>query len=199
MLLTGKNLIHYFTYPTMKVLGIATSPRKGTSQSLIEHILSGAEKAGAETELLRLCDLDIKPCTGCGVCKTDVGCNISDDMDGLYQKLVKSDVVVVGSPIYWFRLNAQAYPFIDRFYGYFTSDFACNMPKGKKIVTALTCGGDDITDMNNSNEYLKKVFQFLGFVDGGYIWQNNCMSPDDIAKYPDKIKEAEQLGRTLVK
>jgi multimeric flavodoxin WrbA len=119
-------------------------------------------------------------------------------MPDLWEKIVQSDAIIIGSPIYWFRLNAQVYPFIDRIYGYISPDFTCDIPKGKKIVVALTCGGEDIEDMNSGNEYLKKVFQFLGFVNAGFIWQNNCTKLNDLANFPDKIKEAKQLGKSLV-
>jgi multimeric flavodoxin WrbA len=188
-----------FSYHFMKILGIATSPRKGAnSQTLVEHILAGAKDAGAKTELVRICDLDIGPCTGCGVCQTGEACVIDDDMEGLWEKMTNADAIVLGSPVYWNRLNAQAYPFIDRFYAHF-KDFSCDLPKGKKIVFALTCGGVGPDVLNSINTYVKNVFQFLGCIDAGFIWQNNCLLPKDLAKYPEKIKEAKQLGKSLVK
>ena len=184
----------------MKVLGICSSPRLGgNSQSLVEHILSGAKDAGASTEIIRLCDLNIQPCTGCNVCKTGSDCNIPDDMPGLIEKMTDADAVIFGSPVYWFRLNAQAYPFIDRFYSLLNPDFSTNFPKGKKFVVALTSGGTGADVLNPINDYLKNVFKFLGFCDAGFIWQNNCMMPKDLAGYPEKIAQAEQLGRELIK
>ncbi|MDD4127531.1 MAG: flavodoxin family protein, partial [Methanomicrobium sp.] len=160
----------------MKILGIASSPRKGAnSQTLVEYVLAGAKEAGAETELIRLCDWYILPCTGCDICHTGRDCVIEDDMAEIYEKMAESDAVVFGSPIYWFRLNAQAYPFIDRFYAYFREDFSTDFPKGKKFVSALTCGSVGPEVLNPVNDYLKKVFNFLGFVDAGFIWQNNCL------------------------
>lgn len=183
----------------MKVIGIASSPRKGgNSQTLVEHILSGAREAGATTERVRLCDLDIQPCKGCNTCKTGQPCVIQDDMGELYEKLADADAVVFGSPVYWFRLNAQAYPFIDRFYAYLKPDFTTDFPKGKKFVTAFTCGGVGPEVLNPLNDYLKNVFSFLGFVDAGFIWQGQCYQLDDLAKYPEKIEEAKALGRSLV-
>ena len=185
----------------MKILGIATSPRNGgNSQTLVEHILAGAKEAGAKTELLRICDLDIAPCTGCGTCKREEdGCIIDDDMSVLNEKLVEADVVVLGSPVYWFRLNAQAYPFIDRFYALLKPDFSTDFPKGKKIVLALTCGGAGPEVLNSINAYVKNVFAFLGFTDAGFIWQNQCLARDDLMKFPKKVEEAKSLGRSLAR
>ncbi|MDD1723628.1 MAG: flavodoxin family protein [Methanospirillum sp.] len=183
----------------MKIIGIVSSPRKGgNSQTLVGHILSGAKEAGADTELIRLCDMDIEPCNGCNICKSGNGCAIKDDWALLCERLAEADAVVFGSPIYWFRLNAQAYPFLDRFYALLKRDFTCDFPKGKKLVVALTCGGAGPETLNPVNEYLKNVFNYLGFVNAGFIWQNNCLKPDDLANYPEKIEEARGLGRSLV-
>lgn len=184
----------------MKILGIASSPRKGgNSQTLVEHILEGAREAGATTELVRLCDLDIAPCNGCNTCRQGKECVFADDMGDLYDTMVRADAVIFGSPVYWWRLNAQAYPFIDRLYGTIGPDFSTDFPKGKKFVVALTCGGVGPEVLNPINEYLKGVFKFLGFVDAGFIWQNHCLAPDDLKQYPEKIREAKELGRALAK
>lgn len=184
----------------MKILGIASSPRKGgNSQTLVEHILEGAREAGADTELIRLCDQEIEPCRGCGSCKKEGRCAIPDEMATLLEKMAASDAVVFGSPVYWFRLNSQAYPFLDRFYCLLKPDFSTEFPKGKKLVVALTCGGVGPDVLNPINAYLKNVFRFLGFSDAGFIWQNQCYLTSDLAKYPEKIEEAKGLGRSLVK
>ncbi|MFA5332528.1 MAG: flavodoxin family protein [Methanoregula sp.] len=184
----------------MKVIGIASSPRKGAnSQTLVEHVLSGARKAGATTELVRLCELDIRPCLGCNDCKKGNGCVQKDDLAGLVKKLEKADAVVIGSPVYWGRLNAQAYPFIDRCYSLLKSDFSTDFPKGKKLAVALTCGGMGMEALAPVDAYVKHIFSFLGFADAGFVWQNQCYLPHDLAKFPDAIKKAEDLGKMLVK
>ena len=184
----------------MKVIGIVSSPRKGgNSQALVEHVLSGAKEAGADTELVRLCDLEINPCTACFVCRNEGECVIQDDMTQIYEKLADADAVIFGAPIYFYRLNAQAYPFLDRLFALFKPDFSCRLPEGKKFVVALTCNtcGEEI--LNPMNEYLKNVFKMMGFIDAGYIWQNYLLMPGDLSKYPKKIEGARKIGISLVK
>lgn len=184
----------------MKVLGIATSPRRGAnSQTLVENILAGAKEAGAKTEIVRLCMMNIQPCLGCNKCKTEGDCVIEDDMEMLLEKLEGADAVVLGSPVYWGRLNAQAYPFIDRLYALITPEFTTDFPKGKKIAVALTCGGMEPEAMKPINDYVKFVFGFLGFVDGGFVCQNHCLLPEDLAQFPETLQKAKELGRALVK
>ncbi len=184
----------------MKVLGIATSPRIGAnSQTLVEHILFGAEEAGAECELVRLCDWYILPCNACDVCHSGGECVIDDDMEEIISKMKEADALVFGSPVYWFRLNAQAYPFIDRFYAYIKDDFTTDFPKGKKFAAALTCGSVGPDVLNPINDYLKRVFSFLGYTDAGFIWQNSCLLPHDILKFEKTLEDAKKLGASLAK
>ena len=184
----------------MKIIGIATSPRKGAnSQALVEHILTGAKKAGAQTELVRLCELDIKPCLGCNSCKKGNGCVQKDDFAGLVKKLEKADSIVIGSPVYWGRLNGQAYPFIDRCYSLLKADFSTDFPKGKKIAVALTCGSNGEEVVTPIDAYVKRIFSFLGCTDAGFVWQNQCYQPHDLAQYPDAVRRAEGLGASLLK
>jgi len=54
---------------TNKVLGLIGSARRwGNSEVLVREALLGAQKTGASTEMLRLTDLHIEPCTGCMRC-----------------------------------------------------------------------------------------------------------------------------------
>lgn len=62
----------------MKVLGIVGSPHKeGNTEILTSSVLKGAEEEGAETELIRLTELNINYCKAChrclkeGICATD--------------------------------------------------------------------------------------------------------------------------------
>ncbi len=183
----------------MKVIGLSASPRKGNSYSLVEHVLAGAKEAGAEIELIRLSNADINPCKGCNACKGGDSCIQDDGMTEIYQKLMDADAVVFGSPVYFYRLAAQAYPLLDRLFALLNPDFSPRIPAGKKFVLALTCGSAGEEVLNPINAYMKNVFSMFGFKDAGFIWQNTLMAPDELNKFPDKINEAVALGKALVK
>jgi multimeric flavodoxin WrbA len=87
----------------MKVLGIVGSPRKnGNTQFLVNIILEGARQAGAETEMVRLADLNIRECDGCHSCWKGRPCVKDDDMNGIYEKIAANDVIVFGTPVFWY-------------------------------------------------------------------------------------------------
>ncbi len=183
----------------MKVLGISFSPRAGNSQTLVEHILKGAQDAGAETELIRFCDLQVKNCKGCGFCKMpgNSTCSIKDDMAELYKKIGSADAVVLGAPVYFGRMNSPAYTFIDRFYAMLNPDFSLRISGGKKMAVAVTCGSGPAEDIEKINGYLTAIGGYFGWTNKGLIYERNLMEKDAILKCADKLKEAEKLGKAL--
>ena len=92
----------------MKVLGISCGRKNSNTEILVKEALMGAEEIGAEVEIIRLLDLDIKPCTGCNSCVIDLfekggagDCVIkNDDFPFIDDKILEADALVVGSPIY---------------------------------------------------------------------------------------------------
>jgi multimeric flavodoxin WrbA len=99
----------------MKVLGISGSPVKnGNVDLLIQQVLKGAESKGAKTEILYLDDLNISPCKSCGKNPEPKFCFIKDDMEKVYAKLKSSDVLILGSPVYFDTVSAQMKLFLDR-------------------------------------------------------------------------------------
>jgi multimeric flavodoxin WrbA len=91
----------------MKILGLSCGRRMSNTEILVKEALMGAEEAGAEVEIVRLMDLDLKPCTGCNSCVIDIfehagsgKCVIKDDLAWIDEKILECDGIIVGSPIY---------------------------------------------------------------------------------------------------
>src|SRR5512136_653761 len=99
----------------MKILGLCCSPRRqGNTEVLLEVALQGAVEEGAEVELYAVAGKNIKPCVGCRACGDTGECAVKDDMQGLYNKLLSSDGIIFGTPIYFYSMTAQAKTVIDR-------------------------------------------------------------------------------------
>jgi multimeric flavodoxin WrbA len=92
----------------MKILGLTCGRKLSNTEIVVKEALMGAEEMGAEVELVRLLDLDIKPCTGCNSCVIDLleragsgECVIkNDDFRFIDDKILDCDGLVLGSPIY---------------------------------------------------------------------------------------------------
>jgi len=91
----------------MKLLGLGAGRKNGNSEILLKEALMAAKEQGVKVELLRLHDLNIKPCIGCISCSKDQqsggtgACVIKDDdMPFFNEKLLECDGIVLGVPVY---------------------------------------------------------------------------------------------------
>ncbi len=101
----------------MQVIGFVGSPRVGgNTETLVAEVLRGAASVGAGVEQVTLNKLKITPCQGCDACKKLKHCRLNDDMLPLHAKLLAADVIVVGTPIYFWGPSAQTKAFLDRWY-----------------------------------------------------------------------------------
>ena len=99
----------------MKILGIVCSPRKGgNTEILVKEALASAREAGAQTELVSVVGQNIAPCDACGSCGKTGVCHIQDDMQSIYQQLEAADAIILGSPVYFGSVSAQAKAIMDR-------------------------------------------------------------------------------------
>jgi multimeric flavodoxin WrbA len=118
----------------LRVIGISGSPRRsGNTDSLLDKALEGALSEGAFVEKIFLNDLAFKPCQACGRCHRTGVCGIRrDDMGGIYEKIERSDAVIVASPIYFGTVTAQLKAMIDRFHGVWVAKNVLKLRRGDK-------------------------------------------------------------------
>ncbi|MFC2063371.1 flavodoxin family protein, partial [Chloroflexota bacterium] len=84
----------------MKVIGIIGSPRKGGNTEIVtRHALEAVAAEGIDTEVVRLCELEIKGCNACGVCEKEENCPINDDLLVVYNKMKAADAIILASPV----------------------------------------------------------------------------------------------------
>jgi multimeric flavodoxin WrbA len=102
----------------MKITVINGSPRgaEGNTHFMVREFAQGAEDAGAEIETVFLIEKRIQHCRGCFACwrQTPPRCAIDDDMAGLLEKLVSSDVLVFATPLYVDNVTGLMKNFMDR-------------------------------------------------------------------------------------
>ncbi len=88
----------------MKLLGLSCGRKMGNTEILIKEALIGAEEKGAAVELLRMLDLEIKPCKFCKVCPArqdgPEACIQKDDAAFLYNTFMDCDGIILGAPVY---------------------------------------------------------------------------------------------------
>ncbi len=104
-----------------RLVAFVGSPRPGgNTDTLADAALSAFVAAGGEAEKVMLNFLHIRPCQGCLACMRGEGlegfCAVSDDMQGLYRKMLDADALLWATPVYMWSPSAQMKTFLDRLF-----------------------------------------------------------------------------------
>jgi multimeric flavodoxin WrbA len=181
------------------LLGVVGSPRKkGNTHILVSRILEGAAAEGAAAETLFLGDLNIRECDGCHVCWKGRQCTKKDDMNAIYPKIIQSDIIVFGTPVYWYGPTALMKCFIDRFV-YFNCPENRAAIKGKSAVIAVPFEEENLRTADLLVKFFKKSLQYLEMRLIGKILVPGVGSRGDILIKPASLKEGYELGRKLAR
>lgn len=135
----------------MNIVMINGSPRHGNVYAAINAFREGAE--GENTvEILEASKLNVSPCNGCNACECYKGCVAADDSNAVVDKLAAADMIVFGTPVYWWGMSAQLKTIIDKCY--------CKgaLLKGKKIGV-IVCGGAPTDD--EEYELIRRQFECM--------------------------------------
>jgi len=100
----------------LKITMLNGSPRpRGVMARILEVFTEGLKSAGeVEVETLLASRLGVASCMHCDSCiKTGV-CVIKDDAQNVFEKMMDSDLMVVGSPVYFAGVPGACKSLIDR-------------------------------------------------------------------------------------
>ena len=107
-----------------KVIVISTSLRTGSNSDMMaDKFIEGALKSGNEVEKISLINKDIRFCRGCLTCQKLGKCVINDDVNAIMQKVLNADVIVWGTPIYYYEMSGQMKVLIDRMNAMYNLDY----------------------------------------------------------------------------
>ena len=98
----------------------------------MREALEAAREAGCDTEIIQVADKNITPCDGCGACRKKGVCRIDDDMQAIYRQMELADGIILGTPVYFINVSAQAKAVMDRTYA-----FLFNRRLRGKVAAAL--------------------------------------------------------------
>lgn len=173
----------------MYILGISGSPKgpKSTSQRLVRQVLDAAQAAGAETELIDLSAIHIDYCTACGACYVKGACVLKDEFAAVHEKMLASDGLVFGSPLYFWSCTAQFKTLIDRM----ADTVHCQRFIGKYGCAVGTAGGPDADVVTT---YLNELLVRFGAFSVG----NAGASPAIPGAMDTALAQASALGAALV-
>lgn len=85
-------------------------------QSLGQRVFELMKSKGVDVEYISTVGLNVKPCYSCGGCSTKTygKCVINDDMDVLLRKLIRTEILVLVSPVTWGSYSSDIKKVFDR-------------------------------------------------------------------------------------
>ena len=193
----------------MKVIGIVCSPRRqGNTEFLVREALTAAEEAGAEeVEVVSVADNGILPCDGCGNCLETAECMIDDDMQDIYPKLLAADGIIIGTPVYFWGVTAQAKAIIDRTYCLAAAHLAVDPELRAKIksygrVLRNKVGGVIVVaGREGASSAFRQISDFfrlhLMVEAGGAIAYGS--NRGEVSKDEEGLRQARGVGRAVVR
>ena len=156
------------------ILILSSSPRRGgNSDTLCDEFMRGAIESGNQVEKIFLRDKNIHPCTGCSVCsRYKKPCPQKDDAAEVIEKMLAADVIVMGTPVYFYAMSAQMKMMIDRCCGPYTE------MKNKEFYFIATAAEEDDPTVK-------------GTLFCGGVWHAGEI------KGSPKLQEAYEMGRLV--
>lgn len=187
----------------MKVLCLSGSPRnRGNTAVVLDEISNVFEEYGHKVKRFELNKLNFRGCQACMACKTaNDYCILKDDLSEILDDVKESDIVVLGSPVYFGDVTAQSKAFIDRTYSFlkpdfYTSSHKSRLQKGKKIILALQQGAPEDHFSDIYKRY--KMFFDWQFDETILIRECKCVSKDTVSKSKKKLENIRSIVSKLL-
>ncbi len=177
----------------MRIVVLEGSPnKKGSSNLLADAFIRGAKEAGHTVEIIDAAHANLHPCTGCVHCGYEGPCVQKDDMELFRKQILRADMLVFVTPLYYYGMSAQLKILVDRFCAINSSIHRKNM---KSALIAAAWNADDWTFEALECHY-KTLVRYLNLDDRGRVLGYGCgtVSMTKQSQYPNK---AYQLGKKL--
>ncbi|MCX5873921.1 MAG: flavodoxin family protein [Deltaproteobacteria bacterium] len=130
----------------IQVLGISGSPIKNSNTDrLVKTVLNATE---IESEFVKLCKINVRPCFACKKCVPDNICKVKDDFQELAEKIKKAKAIVIGAYTPYGQVDAFTKALLERFW---SLRHVNNLLRGKLCATVLTGLMPDALDHVNQS------------------------------------------------
>lgn len=180
-----------------KIVAFVGSPRrKGNTSELVNEVINGSKKEGAEIKIYYLNDMNIKGCQGCLYCRENGVCFIKDDMVEVYADIKDADVVVIGSPVYIYQVSGQVKLLLDRFFPLTDKN---HRPRfgDKKLVMLYTQAAPFNIFFRRYFRYLEKALKPMGLKKHLRLIATKCFEKDSVSENKKLKEKAFEIGRSL--
>jgi NAD(P)H-dependent FMN reductase len=172
---------------------LSGSPRKGgNTDTLVQAFINGAEAAGKTVKNIRVADMDIHHCRGCGGCQDHrAACGHRDDFYQIMHEIRFADALVLASPVYFFNITGALKTAIDRLYA-----FQKIGTPVKQCALLLTCADKDPDTAAGAVAMYERMAAYLKWAQAGEIIAAGLEEKDDIHTHA-ALAQARALGGVI--
>ena len=177
----------------MNVVIVMGSPRKGgNTEALCAAFAEGARDRGHRVTEFSVADLNIHPCIGCENCQPlPHQCVFEDDLGRVSEALREADILVIGTPVYFYGVPAQLKALIDRMHTPLRQSFTFTR------MALLAVGGSPQPYIFDSLvQAYECVLDYFSLQDAGRILCGNVRPKGAIEGHP-ALTQAYELGQSL--
>jgi multimeric flavodoxin WrbA len=170
------------------------SPETSSTEALARVVMAELEKGGAQTELVRLVDLNVKP----GV-EADMG--EGDEWPGVREKILASDILIVATPIWLGQASSVCMRALERMDAFFAETDDDGRPTLFGKVAGIVITGNE----DGAHHIVGTVGQSLidlGFTIPGQSWTYWHLGPGPGPDYVDTDQGhayADRVGRNAAR
>jgi multimeric flavodoxin WrbA len=177
----------------LKVLALIGSPRQGgNTDLLVDKLLEGAKTKGFSADKRYLYDYNISLCTDCRECKKgDYVCCINDEMQIFYDLMESADVIVFGTPIYWYGPSAKMKMLIDRM-----RPFVENKKLDGKRAIVVCPSAEGPKACEPMLDMFERMFKYIKVELAGTVFGTGY-NKGAVAKNKEELDRAFNLGASL--
>ncbi len=182
----------------MKAVAINGSPRKGgNTEILLKKVLAPLVAAGWETEFIQLGGAPIRGCRACYHCfdAKDSRCGQKDDcFNECFEKMVRADAILLGSPTYFTDVSAEMKALLDRAGLVALANGGLFRGKIGAAVVAVRRGGG-----THAFDTINHMFLMSGAIVPGSTYWNLGYGLDkgDVSKDEEAARNMHDLGQTI--
>ena len=177
----------------MKVLLINGSPHKeGCTFTALTEIKDQLEKEGIDSEIFWIGNKPVRGCIACGKCGTLEKCAFDDDVaNEIIDKILESDGLIIGSPVYYAGPNGALCAILDRVFYSASAKFA--FKPGASVVSCRR--GGSTASFDRLNKYF--TISNMPVVASKYWNMVHGNNPEEVKQDLEGLHTMRTLARNM--
>lgn len=167
-----------------KIIGFSGSPLKNSNTDrLLKHVL---ESSGLEYEIIKLSDVNVRPCKACRGCVNTNVCVVKDDFPAIAEKIKEADGIVLASYTPYCLIDGYTKALLERFWSFRHQK---GLLEGKKLVTIVASLDDTVRQSGHHSLAFEAVLEGMKHVDSLDIDGSN---PCNTCAHRDTCKNSDK-------